>query len=232
MAFKDELDTKIKSVFLTKMVTRSGTVVPSDTSVTLGSDGVEIDATVLYADLSDSTILVDTKQAWFAAQVYKAYLLSAAQIIKSEGGEITAYDGDRVMGVFVGDMKNTRAVKAGLKINAAVKFQINPAIAVQYGENTYTVNQIVGIDTSKLLVAKTGIRGANDLVWVGRAANYAAKLCAIKEYPTWITKAVYDMIAPEAKKAANGTGEDMWNARLWTSMNNHPIYGSNYHWNL
>ena len=33
----------------------------------------------------------------------------------------------------------------------------------------------LGIDTSKLFVARTGIRKSNDLVWVGRAANYAAK---------------------------------------------------------
>ena len=38
--------------------------------------------------------------------------------------------------------------------------------------------QSVGIDTSELFVARTGIRRANDLVWVGRAANHAAKLSA------------------------------------------------------
>jgi class 3 adenylate cyclase len=229
MAFKDELQTKINTVFSTKMVTRAGTAVPTDTSVTLGSDGVEIDAVVLYADLSESTKLVDSKNAWFAAQVYKAYLLSAAQIIRDEGGEVTAFDGDRVMGVFVSDYKNTRAVRAALRINTAVQYQINPAIAKLYGAGNYTVKHVVGIDTSKLLVAKTGIRGANDLVWIGRAANYAAKLCNLKEFPIWVTKAVYDMIAPEVKKAT--TGENMWNAKLWTAMNNHEIYGTSYHWN-
>lgn len=229
MAFKDELQTKIDAVFSTKMVTRSGTAVPTDTSVTLGSDGVEIDAVVLYADLSESTKLVDSKYAWFAAQVYKAYLLSAAQIIRAEGGEVTAFDGDRVMGVFVGDYKNTRAVRAALRINTAVQYQINPAIAKLYGVGNYTVTHVVGVDTSKLLVAKTGIRGANDLVWIGRAANYAAKLCNLKEFPIWVTKAVYDMVAPEVKNAR--TGENMWSAKLWTAMNNHQIYGTGYHWN-
>lgn len=230
MAFKDDLQTKINTVFNTKMVMRSGTAVPNDTSVTLGSDGVEIDATVLYADLSESTKLVDTKYAWFAVQVYKSYLLSSAQIIKDEGGEVTAYDGDRVMGVFVGDYKNTRAVRAALRINTAVTRQINPVIANKYGANNYIVRHTVGVDTSKLLVAKTGIRGANDLVWIGRAANYAAKLCNLKEsYNIWITKTVYDMMDNAVKNAA--TGENMWGARLWTSMNNFEIYGTTYIWN-
>lgn len=147
MTFKDDLQTKINTIFNTKMVTRSGTAVPNDTSVTLGSNGVEIDATVLYADLSESTKLVDTKYAWFAAQVYKSYLLSAAQIIKDEDGEVTAYDGDRVMGVFVGEYKNTHAVRAALRINTAVTRQINPVIARKYGANDYIVRHTVGVDT-------------------------------------------------------------------------------------
>lgn len=229
MAFKDELEAKIKNVFATKFTTRSGTVVPSDTSVTLGNDSVEIDATVLYADLSDSTNLVDTKAAWFAAQVYKAYLLSAAQIIKSESGEVTAYDGDRVMGIFIGEGKNNRAVRAGLKIQGIVRNSINPAIVAQYGENTYTVKQSIGIDTSKLFVAKTGIRGANDLVWVGKAANHAAKMCALNESSIWIGKAVYDDITGDVKYCQ---GVDMWKARKWTTMNDTLIYSSTYQWNL
>lgn len=225
MAFKNELQTKINNIFDTKILVRSGTVVPSDTSVTLGSDGVEINAVVLYADLSESTKLVDTKYAWFAAQVYKSYLLSAAQIIRAEGGEITAFDGDRIMGVFVGDYKNTRAVKAALRINTAVTQQINPTIAAKYGAGDYTVRHVVGIDTSKLLVAKTGIRGANDLVWIGRAANYAAKLCNLKEFPIWITKTVYDMMDNSVK------GTNMWIAKRWVPMNNFEIYGTSYFWN-
>ena len=73
-----------------------------------GNDGVNLAATVLYADLSGSTRLVDTKKATFAAEVYKTYLACAARIVKNEGGAVTAYDGDRVMAVFINkDNKNT-----------------------------------------------------------------------------------------------------------------------------
>jgi class 3 adenylate cyclase len=72
-------------------------------------------------------------------------------------------------------MKNTRAARVSLKINHCVRNIINPAAKAQYSEADFVLQQTVGIDTSKLLVARTGVRGANDLVWVGRAANYAAK---------------------------------------------------------
>ena len=58
---------------------------------------------------------------------------------------------------------------------------INPKLKEAYPEENYTVQQSVGIDTSTLFVAKTGIRGSNDLVWVGRAANYAAKLSSLNQ---------------------------------------------------
>ena len=67
----------------------------------LGNDAVGIDTTVLYADISGSTHLVDNHTAGFAAEIYQSYLACAARIITYECGVITAYDGDRVMGVFV-----------------------------------------------------------------------------------------------------------------------------------
>ncbi|MDX2074388.1 MAG: adenylate/guanylate cyclase domain-containing protein [Alphaproteobacteria bacterium] len=229
MALKDDLETKSRSIFSSRWTKRDGYVIPTDNSVGLGNEGVEIEATVLYADLSNSTILVDGYSADFAAEVYKSYLHNAAKIIRSENGEITAYDGDRIMAVFIGDSKNSAAVRAAMKINWAVLNIINPALANTYGVDKYNVKQVVGIDTSKLLVAKTGIRGANDLVWVGRAANYAAKLSAEKSYPTFITEAVYNRLSTETKFSNN---VNMWNQLRWTTMNNMTIYGSTYWWSF
>jgi hypothetical protein len=62
------------------------------------------------------------------------------------------------------ERQNTSATRCALKINYAVKEIINPAIKAQYPESTYDVRQSVGIDTSELFVARTGIRGSNDLV--------------------------------------------------------------------
>jgi class 3 adenylate cyclase len=98
--------------------------------------------------------MVDCSTPQFAAEVYTAYLLCASRIIKSEGGTITAYDGDRVMAVFIGKAKNTCAVRTGLKIKGVVDNIINPAIKNQYN-NEFELKQVVGIDTSDLLVART-----------------------------------------------------------------------------
>src|SRR5262245_52750779 len=128
MAFADDLRKKVKEIFAAQWKTRDGNVVPEAEDVGLGNDAVKLEGTVLYADLADSTAMVDKETASFAAEVYKTYLHCASKVIENEGGVITAFDGDRVMAVFIDDYKNTSAARCALKINYAVQDIINPAI--------------------------------------------------------------------------------------------------------
>jgi class 3 adenylate cyclase len=227
MGIADDLTTDVKTIFRSQWSIRDGEVVPDTSDIQLGNQAVKLKATVLYADIDGSTNMVDSKTAQFSAEVYKAYLVSAARIIRSEGGVITAYDGDRVMAVFIGSSKNTSAVRCGLKIKSAVREIINPAIKHQYNSD-FELKQVVGIDSSELLVARTGIRGSNELVWVGRAANYAAKLSSISEHPyaTFISEEVHDHMH-ESVTLTNGN--DMWQPRTWLGQT---VYRSSWYWHV
>ena len=225
MALADDIKSEVTNVLRTAWKLRDGRDVPADNSIILGNDGVNLEAVVLYADLVDSSGLVSRESATFAAEMYKCYLTTACRVIRDNGGTITAFDGDRVMAVFVGDEKNSAAARTALKINYAIKKIVNPAIKVQYPQTTYSVDHVVGIDNGKVLVAKTGIRGSNDLVWVGSAANIAAKLCTIREgHSSWITSRVHDMLASDAKLS---NGSPMWEARTW---NGTTVYRSAWTW--
>ena len=231
MVIKDELEAHVKKVFSTQWDIRKGQKIPESEDIQLGNQAVELDATVLYADLDGSTNLVDGHKPFFAAEIYKNYLYCAAKIIRSQGGTITSYDGDRIMAVYIGDNKNTSAAKTALKINWAVLKIINPGIAAQYS-NGYKVKHVVGIDTSKLTAARTGIRGSNDIVWVGRAANYAAKLTELSsDYPSRLTADVYNRLADEARNGGSPK-RSMWESARWTTMNDMTIYRSTWHWGL
>jgi class 3 adenylate cyclase len=94
------------------------------------------------------------------------------------------------------------------------------------------VKQVVGVDRSSLWVARTGVRGDNDLVWVGRAANYAAKLTEIaNDDASFITGEVFDRLADSAKYKS-GTTTPMWRGRRWSQMNDMRIYSSDWTWVL
>jgi class 3 adenylate cyclase len=228
VGLKDDLEAAVKKIFGDRWTERDGQVVPEPVNLKLGNDAINLDATVLYADLSGSTTLVDAHTPHFAAEIYKTYLVCAARIIKDQGGTITAYDGDRIMGVYIGDSKNTSAVRTAFKITGAVWDIIKPALKNQYPKSEYNLKHVIGVDTSKLHASRIGVRNDNDLVWVGRAANYAAKLSSLPaDFTIYITKAIYDNMH-ESVKYTGANNQNMWEARSWTAMNKLSIYASTW----
>jgi len=230
MTLKSDLESEVKDIFKLVWTEREGQVVPEPEDLKLGNDAVKLNATVLYADIADSTDLVDAEPPLFSAEIYKVYLRCAARIIKSEKGVITAYDGDRVMAVYLSNSKNTQAVRSAMKINYAVHKIINPLMSNQYPNKAYRLKQVVGVDTSELYVARIGVRNDNDLVWVGQAANYAAKLCGLNTaYATHITGAVFDVMHEDVKHGG-ANNQLMWDQLMWRERNNMRIYGSTWYY--
>ena len=230
MSLKDDLSSEVAEIFSSRWTKRDGQVVPESDDIKLGNDAVLLNGTVLYADLNESTNLVDNYKPAFAAEMYKAYLHCVAKIITDGGGVITSYDGDRIMAVFIDNSKNGDAARTALKINWARINIIDPAIKKQYPENNYSISQVVGIDTSPLFVARTGIRGSNDLVWVGRAANYAAKLSSRSGPPSQITKAVYNCLSDKSKFGKNNV--NMWQETTASELDYSTIYTSTWLWEV
>ena len=225
--FEAKLTSDVREVFRVAWNETKGQLVPESKDLGLSNVGRRLTATVLYADIDGSTQLVDQFSSQFAAEVYKAFLLCATRIIRLNGGEVRSFDGDRVMGVFIGDAKNSSAAKTGLQINYAVKKIIRPALKNQYSATNYELRHTVGIDTSEMLVVRSGIRNNNDLVWVGSAANHAARMNSLSsDYPTRISSAVFRMLNDTSKYGGNPK-RLMWASADW---NGKTIYRSTWHW--
>lgn len=229
MSLKDDLTSEVTRIFRFQWDVQTTTNVPAAEDLRLDANHAKKieSATVLYADLDGSTNMVGTYNWEFSAEIYETYLRCAAKIIKSENGIITAYDGDRVMAIFTGGLKNTSAARCALKINFAVQHIIQPIIDTNYSSKSFLLKHVVGIDTSQLHAARIGVRNDNDLVWIGRAANYAAKLTSLADKATWITKDVHDKLRDDLKFSND---KSIWIAHNWIPMNSMPIYSSNYWW--
>jgi class 3 adenylate cyclase len=236
MATTEELEIEVRDILAQTWSSRDGQVAPNTEDVTLTGGAVKMDATLLYADLADSTELAMYNRQ-VAAKVFKAYLMCVTRLIRGLGGAVRSFDGDRVMGVFVGGSKNTAAAKCGLQVNYIFQCVIVPKLKERYEklrDGSYGLAQTVGIDTSEVLVVRSGIRANNDLVWVGRAPNIAAKLSGIREdgYSTYVTKAVFDKLADESKYGGDPR-RLMWEARSWNAgkaLGVESVYRSNFWW--
>lgn len=232
MPLLDDLNSDINSVLSAAWQLRDGQVVPTTADVNLSGGGVRLEATMLYADLANSTgIAMWDKRV--AARLFKAFLAICARIIRSHDGQIRSFDGDRVMAVFVGNTKNTSAMKCALKINYAVEKLLKPKFADKYEkfrDGTYKIGHCTGIDTSSVLVVRAGMRSSNDLVWVGRAPNVAAKLSALREPPfnSFVTGEAYDPALSAVKTSSDG--RFMWEERVWRNGEVQRVFRSSWTW--
>lgn len=236
MALFDDLISGVGDVLRTSWDLRDGRVVPSSDDVALIGGGVRFDGTVIYADLAQSSKLATEFQQRTAAKVLKAFLFCCAKIITAHEGTVTSFDGDRVMGVFIGDTKNTNATKTALKINYAVQQIIKPRVEAYFTsmkETSYGIDHAVGVDTSSILAVRAGQRGSNDLIWIGRSPNLAAKLSDIRgegSYHSFITKDVFDRLE-ESAKIGGQEKKDMWEQRSFKWLEESwTVYRSSWWW--
>jgi adenylate cyclase len=203
----------VQKIFDTPRNIRSGLVVPYTEDVALANGGVKLDAVVLYADLAQSTRLARKLERSVTAKIVQAYLSAMTQLVKSAGGEVRSFDGDRVMGVFVGSSKNSSAGNCALKMDYVVSKVLRPRAEARFSslaKNGLAIAHCVGIHASPVLVVRGGVRGTNDLVFVGSAPNLAAKLSEIRNTPyhVYITHTVFRKLNRDARISSQG--KPMW----------------------
>ena len=232
MALKATLTDAVNGILNRTFNERDGQKIPSTEDV-FGNAAVKLDAAFLYADLAGSGLIAKVCPWETTAKIIQAYLDCAVRIIKAHGGEIRSFDGDRVMGVFIGNNKRTDAVKAALMVQWATVNLIQPIATKKFNSvknNDVKIRQSCGIDVGISRAVRAGIRNNNDLIWIGRPPSFAAKLSDNREYPycTFISAAVYNDMADSAKFS---NGVNMWESRSTVFAGvNESCYRSQYHW--
>lgn len=189
------IETSVSAIFDTSWNITKGTVVPETEDVVLKNGGKLVDAVYLYADLAGSSKLAQSLKVEATAKVIKAYISTASRILIHKGGAIRSFDGDRVMGIFMGPDKEERAVRAAMGIHWAVSEVIPEAIERGFtdGKDFCDIRHAIGIDAGEALIVRGGVRDNNDLISIGSAPNVAAKLSDLRlSQSIFITQAVAD----------------------------------------
>jgi adenylate cyclase len=179
------------------------------------NEGVLIDACYAYADMANSSGLAQKIKKPVAAKIIRSYVNGASDILRHYGGEIRSFDGDRVMAIFIGDAKETNAVRASLAINWFVEEFLRDRITQEWPDmrSIWKLGHGIGIDSGEALLTRTGVRGDNDLISVGSAPNVAAKLSAVRDgVALHITHEVYGPMSTEVAYMDDGTA--LWRATL------------------
>ena len=230
---ESQLKIRIDALFKTNFEQREGRVVPASADVTLKDGAVNIEAAFLYTDLAGSAMLSKVCPWTTTAKIIRAFLDSATRLIIKHGGHVRSFDGDRVMGIFLGDSKNSSVSICGREIHWAVRKIIHPAAAKQFTSisgNDIEIRNCTGIDVGEVRAVRSGIRDNNDLIWIGKAASFSALLSEIRAvgYCTYISSRTYNRLNKNSKY--DGDGNDIWQSSVLSfAGERETVYRTN-HW--
>jgi adenylate cyclase len=230
MANEKLLQDRVETLFGTTFDQRDGRVVPTTEDVVLRNGAVKIEATFLYADLAGSAKLSKVCPWSTTAKIIRAFLDCSTRLIRKHGGHVRSFDGDRVMGVFIGDSKNSNASICGREIHWSVRKIIQPAAEKQFksiSDNGIQIRNCSGIDVGEVRAVRSGVRDNNDLIWIGKAASFSAKLSDVREtgFCTYISRRTYNKLSKEAK--FDDQGNNLWETRSFAfSDETETVYAS------
>jgi class 3 adenylate cyclase len=231
MAVKEDVIAGVDAFFNSTYTTTKGLVIPNVGDIGLSTEGRELDVSMLFVDIRRSTKIVDAFRRKTAAKMYQSFLFGVSKIARGNLGELRSFNGDGVLVVFAGNNKETRAVKAALQLSWFGVHILRPKLQEFFAKNRQLANLEfdfgIGVDTGTVLVVRGGIRGENnnDLVWVGNAANYAAKLSGLKDENchSFISPATYS--AMDSCVKTSDDGQAMWESCTW---NEETVYRGNW----
>ena len=207
MANEQEHIDDVNEIFDNPFTGSTTEIIPTVDDLTFDNHGKLVELAMLFIDIKDSTHLVAAVQKKTAARMYKGFLKGITKIALDNDGEVRSFNGDGVLVAFAVGGRCNNAVRAAMQMIYFCNNILKPKFDIYKAQNTQLQNIEfsfgIGIDVGEILVVKGGIGGENnrDLVWVGNATNYAAKLAGLTQgiYQLHITHDVYSRLTDDNK---------------------------------
>ena len=160
--------------------------------------GKEITTCVLFVDIRNSVALNNETYTKTMGRIYTAFTKSVLRAAAQCGGYVRNIIGDRVMVVFPEDNCFQNAVDCAITINHIAKYVINP----QTQNHNFSCG--IGIDYGKMRCIKVGAEkhgtentDNKNLVWIGRPANMASRLCDNANKEVQLFEVVHKVYEPQ-----------------------------------
>lgn len=190
--------------------------VPESSDIPLGNKAAKLTATALFIDLRQSSDITNAFRRQTAAKMMKGYFHGAVKVINANDGLVRSFNGDGMLALFVGDFRSSNAAKAAMQVVWFVRNILRPRLERYFNSNRAALGQDLGfsigcgLDDGDIYAVRIGIRGTNDVAWVGRCTNTAAKLSNVLTEPHQIavTREVYSRMNNNRRTSTDGRA--MW----------------------
>jgi class 3 adenylate cyclase len=230
MTLLDTIQSEVDKILGIDWQLKDANVIPEAEETELANGAFKIKATFLYAGLADVSLLTE-KCSWeTTAKIIRAYLDITVRLILAHGGAISSAGGHRVLGIFRGETPNTSAVNCARNIDWVVEKVLNPKANMAFPairNNKLSTRHSIGIDTSDAWAVRSGVGKNENLIWIGRAPEFAAQLSGISKYPysVYISRNCFARLADIAK--IPGEANIWFEKKIKFGDETHTVYRTN-----
>lgn len=213
--------------------------VPNPEDIPLGNRAAQLETTALFVDVRQSSDITNVFRRQTAAKMMKAYFDGAVRVINANEGAVRSFNGDGMLALFVGNSRSNNAVKAAMQLKWFVRDVLSPRFEKFFLRkkdalgNALDFNVGCGLDEGTVFAVRVGIKGTNDVSWVGRCTNTSSKLSNIAQPPknVLITRAVYKRLNDDRKYSE---GTLMWSNESFYEMGgvSRALRSTTYHWTI
>lgn len=216
MTLLETLNEKVAQYLEGDYQTSSPRTVPNPEDIPLGNGAAELTATALFIDVRQSSDITNAFRRQTAAKMMKAYFDGTVRIVNANEGQVRSFNGDGLLALFIGDFRSSNAAKAAMQVSYFVSEILGGSFSRYFAANRAAVGNSLdfsvgaGLDDGVILAVRVGIQGTNDVAWVGRCTNTAAKLAGIMPAGRIAaTREVFNRLH-ESRKFGSQTGASMW----------------------
>ena len=157
--------------------------------------GEQLDATVLFVDLVDSTSLVQDRPPHMVVSELNRFFSSVVSVVTAEGGWVNKFEGDGALCVFGAPVPQNDHAARGLRAAAALAEALTTAEpALRAG---------IGISSGSVVAGNVGTEDRYEFTVIGDAVHEAARLCEA-------AKAKGGVLASESAVASAGVEALHW----------------------
>jgi class 3 adenylate cyclase len=237
MSMLSDLNTQIDGYMAGqyKVTAKSGVPIPED--IPLGNEAAELNAATLFVDVRQSSDITNTFRRQTAAKIMKAYFVGAVKIVNTNNGYVRSFNGDGMLAIFVGEDRHDHAVKAAMQLKWFVNYVLEPKFRQYFNNNLKALGSALnfsigsGIDEGTIYAVRVGIKGTNDVAWIGRCTNTSAKLSGVTDAIA-ITGAVYNNLSASLTHA--GDARFMWEQPFNLELGGvlRTVRATNFHWTI
>ena len=220
---KDDIMKRIDTYIEGEYDIKNTRKIPTAQDLGFGRYGRIIETAILYADLRGSSEVTERHRRHTTARIFKSFLDAMARIARSHDGEIRSYDGDRIMVVFPPDPSGKNAVcNIAVQTGMEMAWFFDEVLTHRLRRYDNSLDFGVGIAFSPMLAVRVGLGrnpDNNDIIFIGRAANLAAKLSDKAKSPNyiWIDQEIHRRLGDEWKyvdpQASRRKKRPMWKHR-------------------